>query len=142
MFFKSLASSLHSSSLRLLNGLVFMLLALSSLSAWADWHTLASTPEGTYYHEDPLQKDGAQISFWRMTDFAKPLTNLEGKEILSEKTFTTIDCSSGKLGNTQMTRYAKAQAQGEIMNHYETPLRLTRIAPDSLDAALLKKICH
>jgi len=32
-------------------------------------------------------------------------------------------------------------AQGEVMNHYETPLRFTRIAPDGVDALLLKKIC-
>jgi hypothetical protein len=28
------------------------------------------------------------------------------------------------------------------MNHYETPLRFTRIAPGSVDALLMQKVCR
>ena len=82
-----------------------------------------------------------KISVWRLTDFAQPLTNLEGKEVRSEKTLASVDCQAGKLANSQVTRYAGVHAQGEVMNYYETPLRFTRIAPEGVDALLLKKIC-
>jgi hypothetical protein len=88
-----------------------------------------------------VQREGEQVNVWRMTDFAQPLTNLEGKEVRSEKLRTTIDCSQAKLAYSQVTRYAGVQASGDVMNHYETPLRFTRIAPGSVDALLMQKVC-
>ena len=90
---------------------------------------------------EELQREGDRISLWRLANFVKPLTNLEGKEVLSEKTRTTLDCQSSKLANSQVTRFAGLNGQGEVMNHYETPLRFTRIAPDTVDAMLLQKLC-
>jgi hypothetical protein len=124
-----------------LQTLSFALAASSSFAIHAEWQLLAKTADGAHYYDDQLEKGNSQITFWRMTDFSKPLTNLEGKEVLSEKTRTTLDCEAGKLANTQVTRYANANAQGDIMNHYETPLRFTRIANDGPDAILFKKIC-
>ena len=107
----------------------------------AEWQLLASAEQGKSFYDDVLQVQGDHISLWRMTDFNKPLTNLEGKEVLSEKTRTTLDCKAGKLANSEVTRFSGSHGSGEVMNHYETPLRFTRIAPDSVDALLLQKVC-
>ena len=116
-------------------------MTLCSLPAKAAWQSLASSEQGQSFYDDDWQAQGDHISLWRMTDFTKPLTNLEGKEVLSEKTRTTLDCKAGKLANSEVTRFSGSHASGEVMNHYETPLRFTRIAPDSVDALLLQKLC-
>jgi hypothetical protein len=114
---------------------------LCSLPAHAQWQLLASDAQGQFFYDATVQREGEQVNLWRMTDFAQPLTNLEGKEVRSEKLRTTIDCSQAKLAYSQVTRYAGAQATGDVMNHYETPLRFTSIAPGSVDALLMQKVC-
>lgn len=118
-----------------------MLGLLCSLPAHAQWQLLASDAQGQFFYDTTVQREGEQVNVWRMTDFAQPLTNLEGKEVRSEKLRTTIDCSQAKLAYSEVTRYAGAQATGDVMNHYETPLRFTRIAPNSVDALLMQKVC-
>ena len=115
--------------------------SLCSLPAHAQWQLLASDAQGRFFYDDAVQREGEQVNLWRMTDFTQPLTNLEGKEVRSEKLRTTIDCRQAKLADSQVTRYAGVQASGDVMNHYETPLRFTRIAPDSVDALLMQKVC-
>lgn len=88
-----------------------------------------------------VQQRGERVTVWRLTNFAKPLTNLEGKEILSEKSRTTVDCASGKLANSQVMRFAGKDASGDILNNYETPLRFTTVAAGSVDAQLVTKLC-
>jgi len=112
------------------------------LPAHAEWTQLMQNAEGTFFYELVAgPAPGERVSVWRLTDFAKPLTNLEGKEVRSEKTLTTVDCKASKMANSQMTRYAGVHAQGEVMNHYETPERFTRVALEGVDALLLKKLC-
>ena len=114
---------------------------LCSLPAHAQWQLLASDAQGQFFYDATVQREGEQVNVWRMTDFAEPLTNLEGKEVRSEKLRTTIDCRQAKLADSQVTRYAGVQASGDVMNHYETPLRFKRIAPGSVDALLMQKVC-
>ena len=117
------------------------LFAMCSLTANAEWLWLSASAEAEYFYGEDLQRDVDHISLWRLSNFIKPLTNLEGKEVLSEKTRTTLDCKNGKLANSEVTRFADLQTQGEVMNHYETPLRFTRVAPGSVDALLMQKVC-
>ena len=107
----------------------------------AQWQLLSTEAQAQYFISEDIQREGDRISLWRLSNFVKPLTNLEGKDVLSEKTRTTLDCSASKLANSEVTRFAGSNGQGEVMNHYETPLRFTRIAPDSVDALLLQKVC-
>ena len=107
----------------------------------AAWVSLASTPEAQVSYDDAVSKEGARVTVWRLTNFAQPLTNLEGKEISSEKARTTVDCASGKLANSQVMRYAGKDASGEVLNSYETPLRFTTVAAGSMDAELIQTLC-
>jgi len=111
------------------------------LPASAQWQWLSTDAQAQYFIGEELQSEGDRISLWRLSNFVKPLTNLEGKEVLSEKNKVTLDCQSGKLATSEMTRFAGLNGQGEVMNHYETPLRFTRIAPDGVDAVLMQKLC-
>jgi len=110
-------------------------------TAQAEWVSLANTPESQVLYDDALSKEGSRVTVWRLTNFAKPLTNLEGKEISSEKARTTVDCASGKLANAQVMRFAGKDASGEVLNSYETPLRFTTVAAGSTDAELIQKLC-
>ena len=107
----------------------------------AAWVSAAHTAEGQVFYDDALSKEGDRVTVWRLTNFAKPLTNLEGKEILSEKSRTTVDCASRKMANSQVMRFAGKDSSGEVLNQYETPLRFTTVAAGSADAELMQKLC-
>ena len=108
----------------------------------AAWVSVATTQDAQVFHDDALSKEGDRVTVWRLTNFAKPLTNLEGKEILSEKSRTTVDCATGKLANSQVMRFAGKDAMGEMLNSYETPLRFTAVSAGSVDALLVNKLCN
>jgi hypothetical protein len=107
----------------------------------AAWVSVDNTADAQVYYDDALSKEGDRFTVWRLTNFAKPLTNLEGKEILSEKSRTTVDCASRKMANSQVLRFSGKDASGEVLNQYETPLRFTTVATGSVDAALVQKLC-
>ncbi len=93
------------------------------------------------FYDDTLVKEGERVTVWRLTNFAKPLTNLEGKDISSEKARTTVDCATRKMANSQVMRFAGKDASGDMLNSYETPLRFTTVALGSTDAELIHKLC-
>ena len=102
---------------------------------------MANTADVHVYYDDALSKEGDRVTVWRLTNFAKPLTNLEGKEISSEKSRTTVDCANRKMANSQVLRFSGKDASGAVLNQYETPLRFTTVATGSVDAALVQKLC-
>ena len=107
----------------------------------AAWVSVANTADAQVYYDDAISKEGDRVTVWRLTNFAKPLTNLEGKEILSEKSRTTVDCANRKIANSQVIRFSGRDASGEVLNQYQTPLRFTTVATGSVDAALVQKLC-
>ena len=107
----------------------------------AAWVSVSNTSDAQVYYDDAISKEGDRVTVWRLTNFAKPLTNLEGKEISSEKSRTTVDCASRKMANSQVLRFSGKDASGEVLNQYETPLRFTTVATGSVDAALVQKLC-
>jgi len=122
--------------------LVCAALALVGVSlSQAAWVSVANTADVQVYYDDARSKEGDRVTVWRLTNFAKPLTNLEGKEILSEKSRTTVDCANRKMANSQVLRFSGKDASGEVLNQYETPLRFTTVATGSVDAALVQKLC-
>ena len=122
--------------------LVCAALALVGVSlSQAAWVSVANTADAQVYYDDAISKEGDRVTVWRLTNFAKPLTNLEGKEILSEKSRTTVDCANRKMANSQVMRFSGKDASGEVLNQYETPLRFTTVATGSVDAALVQKLC-
>ena len=117
-----------------------MALAFVPLSQ-AAWVGVTNTADVQVFYDDAISKAGDRVTVWRLTNFAKPLTNLEGKEILSEKSRTTVDCVTRKMANSQVMRFSGKDASGEVLNQYETPLRFTTVAAGSADAELVQKLC-
>ena len=109
--------------------------------AQAAWVGVAITSEAQVFYDEALLKEGERVTLWRLTNFAKPLTNLEGKEISSEKSRTTLDCAHRKIANSQVMRFAGKDGSGEVLNNYETPLRFTTVAAGSADEDLIQKLC-
>ena len=107
----------------------------------AAWVSVANTSDAQVYYDDAISKEGDRVTVWRLTNFAKPLTNLEGKEISSEKSRTTVDCASRKMANSQVQRFSGKDASGEVLNQYETPLRFTTVDPNSAESIFMKSLC-
>jgi hypothetical protein len=124
---------------------IFMaLLAMSfSLPAFAEWvsyHRNADVEE--FYDNKFVSRDGGVIRLWTMSDYAKPITSLEGQELLSEKFFTTVDCTSRKTGSEKVMKYAGHRADGKLLATMDTVLRLTNIRQGSSDEVLMDRICR
>ena len=117
--------------------LAFVYLPLSQ----AAWVSVANTTDAQVYYDDAISKEGDRVTVWRLTNFVKPLTNLEGKEISSEKSRTTVDCVSRKMANSQVLRFSGKDASGEVLNQYETPLRFTTVDPNSAESIFIKSLC-
>ena len=118
-------------------------LVLTCVSAHAEWVAYQRHAEAEEFHEaTPLSREQGRIKLWTLTDYLKPITTLEGNEVLSEKILTTIDCTSKKMGSEQVIRYAGKQAKGAVVSAMETKLRLTSVRTGSADAVLLEKLCQ
>lgn len=117
--------------------------ALVSLPASAEWISLNKTAESEDLF-DPvvISRDQSRIKLWTLTNYSQPMTSLEAREYLSEKTLTTLDCKAGKSGAEQVMRFSGRDASGEVIGRMETTLRMTSVRPGSVDEGLLKQMCH
>jgi hypothetical protein len=111
--------------------------------ACAEWIHYHHSPEAEEFFDPAfvLNEKGI-IKFWALSNYATPITTLEGKELLSEKSLTTIDCGTRKTGTEKVVRYAGNNAQGAVVGSMETTLRMTSVRPDSADQALIEKLCR
>ena len=120
-----------------------LVLSFGCVSAQADWMAYQRHAEAEEFYETTLvSRDQGRVTVWTLTDYFKPITTLEGTEVLSDKVLTTVDCDSKKMGSTQVIRYAGKKAQGEVVNSMETVLRFTSVRAGSPDAVLLEKLCR
>ncbi len=120
-----------------------MLTIAASGPAHAEW---LSYQRGGNVDEllDPqaVSQDGSRLKIWTLTNFATPMTTLEGQDYASEKMLTTVDCASRKIGAEQVIRYAAADAGGAVISSMETPLRLVAVKAGSTEDALLARVCR
>jgi len=111
--------------------------------AQAGWVSYQQGPDADEWYDTAYVASAqGRVTLWTMTNHAKPLTSLEAREYQSEKTLTTIDCASGKMGAEQVIRYASRDGKGEVVGDMQTPLRLASVRAGSVDEALLKRVCR
>lgn len=123
--------------------ILILLIAMLSFNAHAEWISYqrnADTDE--LYDSKFVSREASVLKLWTMTNFAKPMTTLEGKDYLSEKMLTTIDCAARKMGVEQVVRLARPNAQGEVVSQMESPLRMMSVKQDSADASLIARVCR
>jgi len=123
--------------------MLLMLALAASLPAHAEW---ISYQQGSDADElvaaEPVSRDGSRVKIWTLTNYAKPMTTLEGQEYGSEKMLTTVDCAARKVGAEQAIRYTQANASGDVVSAMETPLRLVAVKAGSAEELLVSKVCR
>ena len=122
---------------------ICMLMLAAAMPASAQWvlyQRSADTDE--HYDAKFVSRTGRQLKLWTLTNYSSPVTNLEGKQLLSEKALTTIDCDAHKTGSEQVLKYSRKNAEGELVGAMETALRLIPVRKGSSDELLLEKLCH
>ena len=113
-----------------------------SLPACADWVSYQRTPDTDELYDPAfVSREGKRVKLWTLTDYAKPITSLEGQELSSEKALTTVDCAARKVGSEKVLKFSGARGKGSLVGTMETSLRLTTVRPGSADEALLARIC-
>ena len=117
-----------------------MLLCDSVFAEWINYHR---SPESDEFF-DPffISNEKGKIKFWTLSNYAAAITSLEGKELLSEKSLTTLDCAARKTGIEKVVKYSEKNAQGVVVGNMETALRMTSVRTDSADQVLMEKLCN
>ena len=123
--------------------ILILLAALASLNAHAEWVSYRHGADADELYDSKLvSRDGSLLKLWTMTNYAKPVTTLEGKDYQSEKMLTTIDCAKRKMGAEQVVRTSGMNGQGESVSVMDSPLRLMPVKAGSADESLLDKVCR
>ncbi len=124
--------------------LLVAILALScSLPAFADWVSYQRNAENDELYDNQfISRNGGVIRLWTLTEYAQPITNLEGQELLSEKFLTTVDCEVRKVGSEKVMKYTGRRAEGQLVSTMDTTLRLTTVRKGSSDDVLLERVCR
>ena len=122
---------------------IFALMLASAMPASAEWVLYQRTPE-TDELLDPkfVNRTGPTIQLWTLTNYPSPVTNLEGKQLLSEKALTTVDCEARKSGSEKVMKYSRKNGEGDVVGSMETALRLISVRKGSADELLLAKLCQ
>ncbi len=122
--------------------LVCVVMLAAAMPASAEWVLYQrSTETDEFYDAKFVSYTARQLKLWTLTNYPNPVTNLEGKQLLSEKALTTIDCETRKSGSEQVLKYSRKNAEGELVGSMETALRLISVRKGSSDELLLEKLC-
>ena len=72
-----------------------------SLPACADWVSYQRTPDTDELYDPAfVSREGKRVKLWTLTDYAKPITSLEGQELSSEK---ALDRKSTRLNSSHVS---------------------------------------
>lgn len=125
---------------RIAVALVALAVSLPACADWVAYQRTDNTEE--LYDAAPVARDGKRVKLWTLTDYAQPITSLEGQELSSEKALTTVDCEARKVGSEKVMKFSGKHARGSLVSTMETTLRLTTVRKGSADDALLQAICR
>jgi len=122
---------------------VLILMLVSAMPASAEWVLYQRTPEtDELFDAKFVSRTSQTIQLWTLTNYPSPVTNLEGKQLLSEKALTTVDCEARKSGSEKVMKYSRKNAEGDVVGSMETALRLISVRKGSSDELLLAKLCQ
>ncbi len=120
--------------------LVSLLMCLPACAEWVSYQRNADTEE--FFDPSSVKREQGQVKLWTLTNYATPITSLEGQELFSEKSLTTLDCGAKKIGVEKMTKHAAKNGQGTLVATMETILRMTKVRIDSPDQILIERLCR
>lgn len=120
--------------------LLSLLMSLPACAEWVSYQRNADAEE--FFDSSSVKRELGKIQLWTLTNYVAPITSLEGQELYSEKSWTTIDCGANKIGVEKMTKHAEKNGQGSLVGTMETTLRMTTVRVGSADQDLIAKLCH
>jgi hypothetical protein len=124
----------------ILTGMLLLACSLPAAAAWIPYLQTSATSE--FYDPGSVVRTGTKVKVWALTNHNSALTNLEGKELLSEKSLTMIDCAENRIGAEAVLTFSGRDAAGTEVGHMETPVRYTPIKAGTADEALKKLLCQ
>ena len=125
---------------KFLVSVVILSFALPASAEWVMYQRSADVDE--FYDATLISKAGSVIKLWTLTNYPSPVTNLEGKQLLSEKALTTVDCDTRKSGSEKVLKYSRKNAEGDLVSSMDTSLRLVPVRKGSSDELMVQKLCQ
>ena len=124
-----------------------LLIAYATLTfcvpAFADWVSYQRNADNEELYDNQfLSRHNGTIKLWTLTEYARPITSLEGQELLSEKFLTAVDCNARKIGSEKVMKYTGRRAEGKLISTMDTMLRMTSVRNGSSDEILLDQVCR
>ena len=111
--------------------------------ALADWVSYQRNVDNEeLYDSQFLSRQDGMIKLWTLTEYVRPITSLEGHELLSEKFLTAVDCNARKVGSEKVMKYTGRRAEGKLISTMDTMLRMTSVRKGSSDEILLDRVCR
>ena len=120
--------------------LLALFVSLPASAEWVSYQRNADNEE--LYDSRVISREGSLVKVWTLTEYAQPITSLEGQELRSEKYLTTVDCSARKTGSEKVMKYTGRRGEGTLVSTMDTKLRLTTVRAGSSDEALLERVCR
>lgn len=122
--------------------LVLLLLTVLSTAVIADWTELAKSDSGTFYVDRAtIRRTGALVRIWTLHDQSNPITQSNGKSMISTRSHDEFDCKKDARRTLSMTNHSGHMAAGDVVFTYDRPQRWTSVAPGSMGQGIWDSVC-
>lgn len=124
---------------KIIRPILFCLLVMFTVPAWAEWEEVAESDSGTSYIDPTtIRKVGTLRRFWEVFDFKT--VDVNGG--MSMRRLNEYDCATRQYKILSMTEHSKPMAGGSILvTHNNTTGKWARIAPKTIAEKLLTTVC-
>ena len=127
-------------------GLAVLLLLASPASFAADWVSISSDYESSFYFDRAsLKREGAIVEVLLLWDYPEmQLTRRPIKRYRSATRLTRYDCQAGRRANIESTLYLGPMASGEVTEVYRTPdaeIHFEWVNPDAPGGESMRRVC-
>ncbi len=127
--------------------LLFTLLFLSSVSAYAEWvavekDSLLPGLQTVYVDPDSIRREGNLVTLWQLIDFKWMQGNPRGtSRFLSTKTHKQFDCAGKRLRLLAFTEFSRRMGTGIRNDGYVDQGNWIPVEPESMNHALWEVAC-
>jgi len=116
--------------------LVFVMMIAKPV--WAGWEQVSQSSGDVFFIEPTtIKKDGIFRKVWGLIDLAKPIMGHSSRKYLQE-----YDCKNETTRILTITAFSKQMGNGDAVGTESVTSKWEYIIPDSVDAALLKRVCR
>ena len=108
----------------------------------AEWVVFESVPEATIY-VDPstVQRSGDSAEMWVLIDYAQPLPDKTGKQVMSDKLHYRYDCKARLLSIVDTSAHTGPMATGQLVNVNPDAPEVTPVPPGTTAEKMWRHAC-